>query len=489
MSTRREVILAWLREENRSWRICYLSGEAGSGKSWLAKQLQNDTHRRVITLSLVVSWQGKAAWVVIDDNANKEGSRDLAWRRDEMGVELLRTFQQVESRNPLIIVENAHLNHHCVLDDIQRARSLIPDCQFLLVGRSNRKVERYVEARGIEIITSGALAEHELRQSILEGHHIDQPDALLTSKVLKRIAALCRGDRRRLAQAGETICLLQQSEQTSAFTAKQWRTIYRALGDKRSRKMCWAGGMSGTVIALVGGWLMLSSFISPLPIPSWLMPVAPSIKEEMTQDIFRTVMRDSDALSVLYGVWGYDVPADSAWCDHAVRAGLTCKSGKASLQALIDQNLPWIASLNVANKKLPVVVIRVGDDSIDVLIGQQTWTLTRKWFETVWAGDYLLLLKMSPEGESTITRDSSEEEILWLETMLNRALHISTEPSTEWRPLLVEKIKQFQKINHLKADGVVGSSTLVHLWQVAGESAYLYRDDANISPDETGKGK
>ena len=58
--------------------------------------------------------------------------------------------------------------------------------------------------------------------------------------------------------------------------------------------------------------------------------------------------------------------------------------------------------------------------------------------------------------ESTITRDSSEEEILWLETMLNRALHISTEPSAEWRPLLVEKIKQFQKSHHLKTDGVVG---------------------------------
>jgi len=53
-------------------------------------------------------------------------------------------------------------------------------------------------------------------------------------------------------------------------------------------------------------------------------------------------------------------------------------------------------------------------------------------------GDYLLLWKMSPEG--TITRiDAGEEEILWLETMLNRALHISTEPSAGWRPLLVEK--------------------------------------------------
>ena len=92
-------------------------------------------------------------------------------------------------------------------------------------------------------------------------------------------------------------------------------------------------------------------------------------------------------------------------------------------------------------------------------------------------------------GESTITRDSSEEEILWLETMLNRALHISTEPSAEWRPLLVEKIKQFQKSHHLKTDGVVGFSTLVHLWQVAGESAYLYRDEANISPETTVKGK
>lgn len=40
----------------------------------------------------------------------------------------------------------------------------------------------------------------------------------------------------------------------------------------------------------------------------------------------------------------------------------------------------------------------------------------------------------------------------------------------------------------MKTDGVVGFSTLVHLWQVAGESAYLYRDEANISPETTVKG-
>lgn len=32
MSTRREVILSWLREKRQTWRLCYLLGEAGSGK-------------------------------------------------------------------------------------------------------------------------------------------------------------------------------------------------------------------------------------------------------------------------------------------------------------------------------------------------------------------------------------------------------------------------------------------------------------------------
>ncbi|EPZ6800689.1 type II secretion system protein GspA, partial [Escherichia coli] len=471
------------------WRLCYLLGEAGSGKTWLAQQLQKDKHRRVITLSLVVSWQGKAAWIVTDDNAAEQGCRDSAWTRDEMAGQLLHALHRTDSRCPLIIIENAHLNHRRILDDLQRAISLIPDGQFLLIGRPDRKVERDFKKQGIELVSIGRLTEHELKASILEGQNIDQPDLLLTARVLKRIALLCRGDRRKLALAGETIRLLQQAEQTSVFTAKQWRMIYRILGDNRPRKMQLAVVMSGTIIALTCGWLLLSSFTATLPVPAWLIPVTPVVKQDMTKDIAHVVMRDSEALSVLYGVWGYEVPADSAWCDQAVIAGLACKSGNASLQTLVDQNLPWIASLKVGDKKLPVVVVRVGEASVDVLVGQQTWTLTHKWFESVWTGDYLLLWKMSPEGESTITRDSSEEEILWLETMLNRALHISTEPSAEWRPLLVEKIKQFQKSHHLKTDGVVGFSTLVHLWQVAGESAYLYRDEANISPETTVKGK
>lgn len=89
-----------------------------------------DKHRRVITLSLVVSWQGKAAWIVTDDNAAEQGCRDSAWTRDEMAGQLLHALHRTDSRCPLIIIENAHLNHRRILDDLQRAISLIPDGQF-----------------------------------------------------------------------------------------------------------------------------------------------------------------------------------------------------------------------------------------------------------------------------------------------------------------------------------------------------------------------
>lgn len=45
-------------------------------------------------------------------------------------------------------------------------------------------------------------------------------------------------------------------------------------------------------------------FTATLPVPAWLIPVTPVVKQDMTKDIAHVVMRDSEALSVLYGVWG-----------------------------------------------------------------------------------------------------------------------------------------------------------------------------------------
>ena len=95
MSTRREVILPGCVRSIRPGVCAIWLGEAGSGKTRLAQQLQKDKHRRVITLSLVVSWQGKAAWIVTDDNAAEQGCRDSAWTRDEMAGQLLHALHRL----------------------------------------------------------------------------------------------------------------------------------------------------------------------------------------------------------------------------------------------------------------------------------------------------------------------------------------------------------------------------------------------------------
>ncbi len=112
------------------------------------------------------------------------------------------------------------------------------------------------------------------------------------------------GRSQKLALAGETISLLQQAEQTCVFTAKQWRMIYRVLGDNRPPENAACRGDEWNhyrTLPVVGYCCPLHS---PLPVPAWLIPVTPVVKQDMTKDIAHVVMRDSEALSVLYGVWG-----------------------------------------------------------------------------------------------------------------------------------------------------------------------------------------
>ncbi len=104
MSTRREVILSWLREKHQTWRLCYLLVRLEVEKPAGAATTK-DKHRRVITLSLVVSWQGKAAWIVTDDNAAEQGCRDSAWTRDEMAGQLLHALHRTDSRCPLLLLK------------------------------------------------------------------------------------------------------------------------------------------------------------------------------------------------------------------------------------------------------------------------------------------------------------------------------------------------------------------------------------------------
>ncbi|ORT70395.1 hypothetical protein BO998_23745 [Citrobacter werkmanii] len=187
-------------------------------------------------------------------------------------------------------------------------------------------------------------------------------------------------------------------------------------------------------------------------------------------------MSTNESLARLYSVWGYEVNKGEAWCDQAYRAGLVCLSGTDTLESLLAQQLPWIATLKVDNSLIPVVVIGESNQTITAQSGAGTWIMDKAWFSEVWQGNYTLMWKPSPDGNVSIMKKSSVDDILWLDMMLSRVLNVEAESTGEWSPLLSEKVRQFQMQNKIKADGMVGRLTLIRLWQALDESPKLMHD-------------
>jgi general secretion pathway protein A len=308
---------------------------------------------------------------------------------------------------------------------------------------------------------------------------ISEADNTLSDAFVSKMVRLSRGDITRLKQAGEAIKLMQDRTQRAVLSLQQKRMLYRFLDRRYARYSKVTLSAIWAVAMLVTGWLLSPLYLAAtFPLPFQPLSSIPIAQKKTDEAVAKINVSERQALQTLFETWGYEVSLQEAWCDQAMRAGLRCKTGKASLETLRNQKLPWIAPLHTQDKVLPAVVIRISVDTLDVLIGKQTWTLSQSWFATVWKGDYTLLWKSSPDGEKNITHESSERDIFWLESTLNRAMNMSETATGEWRPLLTEKVKLFQQRNMLIADGRVGTSTLIRLWLSAGESAELYSDDA-----------
>ncbi len=473
-----QAVVDYLASYNTHRSIICMSGGHGSGKTCLAQRLHQRAPGRVVTLGWSDKNRYRAQWIILADNAQQNNCRYNSYPRNQFCPAFVKDLNPAPEQPLTLIVENAHWCGCEIVKDIELLQQYLNGVRLILLGSRDRKLRKELRHLPTEFITLAEPTWQEARDYLIRQSNISSSETVFTKPFVQRLLRLSRGDVGQLNYAAAATALLLQAEQTPTLNREQQRVIYRSLGDKRGYRYCLGSLFCAALAAVAIGW-GLPSFLSTSlpPLPPLLQPAPPTEKSSATTDITRVVASDRDALSLLFATWGYDVPPDEAWCDRAQQAELLCRTGKSSLQALAAQGVPWIASLYTGQKTIPAVVVHVSADSLDVLIGQQTWTLKREWFEAAWRGDYLLLWKPSPLGETSITRDSDEEDILWLETTLNRVLNLTSSPTGEWSPVLTEKVMLFQKQNQLAKDGLVGSSTLIRLWQAAGEGARLFNDD------------
>ena len=165
----------------------------------------------------------------------------------------------------------------------------------------------------------------------------------------------------------------------------------------------------------------------------------------------------------LYLIWGYDTSAEEALCQNAAKVNLMCKQGNASPDALAHEGYPWISELKTGGHLNYAVVARVGDNSIDLLMNNRTWQVSRNWFSQHATGNYTQLHRLTPEGKNAISTASDSKDMTWLDQQLSQVLAQPETHSRSWTAEMMKRTREFQQKMNLHVDGIPGEDTLMQL--------------------------
>lgn len=267
------------------------------------------------------------------------------------------------------------------------------------------------------------------------------------------------------------------AEQTPIVTHRQMKVCIEARGLRPRRRQsitlliaCYM--LLGSVL----GWIYFSYAKPYLPMPARLSERLHEIPAS-AKTLSDVVSNERHGMQQLFHVWGYNVPTVDAFCYQAVRAQLACKKGKATLDILIQVGIPWLSPIKVDEQSLYVTVVKVTDETLDILIKDETWTVQRSWFNEVWSGEYIQLLPQTPGGKSVINKTSPEADSAWLDMTLSKILNLPFSKTGLWDKELIEKITLFQQRENLVVDGRVGKSTLVQIAKRTGNVPVLLTEE------------
>lgn len=312
----------------------------------------------------------------------------------------------------------------------------------------------------------------------------------LTPARVRKMHALTKGQVSKLYPLAHLALLAAWTERSSEVTPRHLRLAAgETLPPKPRGKRLAVVGLFASVLFAACGWQFSGAITSRLPVQmpvpvSWNKvehkaeaPAVPVIEHE--------VVNQSSAMHQLYVMWGYDASADEALCQNAAQANLMCRQGSAALPALEKEGYPWVSELKTANHLNYAVVARVGKDSLDLLMNNRTWQVSRSWFTQHATGNYTLLHRLTPQGKDEIDTSSSRQDLEWLDQELAQSLNKPVTHASNWSAELSKRTRTFQSQKGLKVDGIAGEETLMQLMRATNSTPDVIMQSASLTQDKT----
>lgn len=395
----------------------------------------------------------------------------------------------------LHVRDNFTLVHKRILrKHLDKARDRGADITLLLAGNQSLaetlKTPPAILAAITTPVTLRAPHYPEVRGWFLYQHQWNgRETSLFSDWQIRQIYSRCHGQLSLIGKVADMALLAAFAERSARIKPRHLRG---ALKELTLEKRHYTPGIAASVLWLgafiATGWQVLPHTSPLLPIPaSWAQqPPAPASKP--LDKIEDALDQPVAAMRQLFRVWGYDVPLEEAFCEEAGRAKLQCKRGESPVSTLEKNGYPWLAELRVGDRTGYASVVRSGPNDMDLLMGNKTWQVSRDWFKHAATGNYVLLYRLTPQGNTKVDAKSDPSEIAWLNKMLSRALMKPKNTAPGWSAALVDNIKEFQRKMAIKVDGQIGESTLMRLLIASGESPGLIRDkDASANTQQMQK--
>ena len=224
-----------------------------------------------------------------------------------------------------------------------------------------------------------------------------------------------------------------------------------------------------TVLAATGHLGLRRAAVPVAPVVNAAPPVthvAPAITPQ-TWLINPAHPTDTDtAFTTLFSLWGahYTPGPAGSGCLEARQAGLRCLYRKGTWNNLRSFDLPAIITLTGSDGfQHQVVVTRLAGEQITLRAGTVSHSFALSALDPLWYGDYLLLWKPNANAPVPLAPGMVGTAVAWLRTQLATLQHSADSGSSIYDATLTAAVKRFQTSQHLKADGIAGEETLIHL--------------------------
>jgi general secretion pathway protein A len=165
----------------------------------------------------------------------------------------------------------------------------------------------------------------------------------------------------------------------------------------------------------------------------------------------------------LFGLWNLSFSGGIASdpCASAIENGMQCLSGKGDLVVLKQLNKPVV--LHLRNNLSALLRSNNGDKAVIHTV-RGTRQISLNELADIWTGDYTALVRMPLKHSGTIHQGTRGEIVQLVERHISLIKGRSERRAVDhYDAFLESEIRNFQMLEGLVPDGIVGPDTIMHL--------------------------